>query len=177
MSTPLSFCDISARYGQMPAPQKSIEEQTGWNPRQLFLNYLQKVREQREKEAEYAEEDALMAMIDAMNASEEDKASGKTEQTLTESLTNAGKAIAEQAEEIMEDGTKRVGWVDPTQTLTVQALLSCLGDRFNFEQVDQVEENNREALKEQEDNEKRLEVTEAQNPSETSDPTQIGKEV
>ena len=123
------------------------------------------------------EEDALMAMIDAMNASEEDKASGKTEQTLTESLTNAGKAIAEQAEEIMEDGTKRVGWVDPTQTLTVQALLSCLGDRFNFEQVDQVEENNREALKEQEDNEKRLEVTEAQNPSETSDPTQIGKEV
>ena len=48
MSTPLSFCDISARYGQMPAPQKSIEEQTGWNPRQLFLNYLQKVREQRE---------------------------------------------------------------------------------------------------------------------------------
>ena len=26
MSTPLSFCDISARYGQMPAPQKSIEE-------------------------------------------------------------------------------------------------------------------------------------------------------
>ena len=159
MSTPLSFCGISARYGQMPAPQKSIEEQTGWNPRQLFLNYLQKVREQREKEAEYAEEDALMAMIDAMNASEEDK------------------AITEQAEEIMEDGTKRVGWVDPTQTLTVQALLSCLGDRFNFEQVDQVEENNREALKDQEDNEKRLEVTEAQNPSETSDPTQIGKEV
>ena len=117
-----------------------------------------------------------MAMIDAMNASEEDKASGKTERTLTESLTNAGKAIAEQAEEIMEDGTKRVGWVDPTQTLTVQALLSCLGDRFNFEQVDQVEENNRETL-EQEEDEMRLEVTEAQNPSETSDPTQIGKEV
>ena len=32
-------------------------------------------------------------------------------------------------------------------------------------------------VEEQEDNEKRLEVTEAQNPSETSDPTQIGKEV
>ena len=43
MSTPLSFCDISARYGQTPAPQQSIEEQTGWNPRQLFLDYLQKV--------------------------------------------------------------------------------------------------------------------------------------
>lgn len=176
MSTPLSFCDISARYGQMPAPQQSIEEQTGWNPRQIFLNYLQKVREQREKDAKYAEEDALMAMIDAMNASEEDKASGKTEQTLTNSLADAGKAIVAQSEEIMEDGTKRTRWVDPTQTLTVQALLSCLGDRFNFEQVDQVEENNRETL-EQEEDEMRLEVTEAQNPSETSDPTQIRKEV
>lgn len=176
MSTPLSFCDISARYGQMPAPQQSVEEQTGWNPRQIFLNYLQKVREQREKDAKYAEEDALMAMIDAMNASEEDKASGKTEQTLTNSLADAGKAIVAQSEEIMEDGTKRTRWVDPTQTLTVQALLSCLGDRFNFEQVDQVEENNRETL-EQEEDEMRLEVTEAQNPSETSDPTQIGKEV
>lgn len=176
MSTPLSFCDISARYGQMPAPQQSIEEQTGWNPRQIFLNYLQKVREQREKDAKYAEEDALMAMIDAMNASEEDKASGKTEQILTNSLADAGKAIVAQSEEIMEDGTKRTRWVDPTQTLTVQVLLSCLGDRFNFEQVDQVEENNRETL-EQEEDEMRLEVTEAQNPSETSDPTQIGKEV
>lgn len=176
MSTPLSFCDISARYGQMPAPQQSIEEQTGWNPRQIFLNYLQKVREQREKDAKYAEEDALMAMIDAMNASEEDKASGKTEQTLTNSLADAGKAIVAQSEEIMEDGTKRTRWVDPTQTLTVQVLLSCLGDRFNFEQVDQVEENNRETL-EQEEDEMRLEVTEAQNPSETSDPTQIEKEV
>ena len=38
MSTPLSFCDISARYGQMPAPQLTIEEQTGWNPKQLFLD-------------------------------------------------------------------------------------------------------------------------------------------
>ena len=160
----------------MPAPQQSIEEQTGWNPRQIFLNYLQKVREQREKDAKYAEEDALMAMIDAMNASEEDKASGKTEQTLTNSLADAGKAIVAQSEEIMEDGTKRTRWVDPTQTLTVQVLLSCLGDRFNFEQVDQVEENNRETL-EQEEDEMRLEVTEAQNPSETSDPTQIGKEV
>ena len=177
MSTPLSFCDISARYGQMPAPQKSVEEQTGWNPNQLFKDYLMKLQRLREQEEEHAREDALMAMIDAMNASEEDKASGKTEQTLTNSLADAGKAIVAQSEEIMEDGTKRTRWVDPTQTLTVQALLSCLGDRFNFEQVDQVEENNREAQEEQEDNEKRLEVTEAQNPSETSDPTQIGKEV
>ena len=176
MSTPLSFCDISARYGQMPAPQQSIEEQTGWNPRQIFLNYLQKVREQREKNAEYAEEDALMAMIDVMNASEEDKESGKTEQTLTNSLADAGKAIVAQSEEIMEDGTKRTRWGGPTQTLTVQVLLSCLGDRFSFEQADQVEENNRETL-EQEEDEMRLEVTETRDPGETSDLNQIGKEV
>ncbi|MEY8317364.1 hypothetical protein AALB19_08590 [Oscillospiraceae bacterium 50-58] len=176
MSTPLSFCDISARYGQMPAPQQSVEEQTGWNPRQIFLNYLQKVREQREKNAEYGEKDALMAMIDVMNASEEDKESGKTEQTLTNSLADAGKAIVAQSEEIMEDGTKRTRWVDPTQTLTVQVLLSCLGDRFSFEQADQVEENNRETL-EQEEDEMRLEVTETRDPGETSDLNQIGKEV
>ena len=176
MGMPLSFCDISARYGHVPAAQRTIEEQTGWNPRQIFMDYLQKVREQRKKDAKEDKEDALMAMIDAMNASEEDKASGKTEQTLTNSLADAGKAIVAQSEEIMEDGTKRTRWVDPTQTLTVQVLLSCLGDRFNFEQVDQVEENNRETL-EQEEDEMRLEVTEAQNPSETSDPTQIGKEV
>lgn len=166
MSTPLSFCDISARFGQTPAPQQSIEEQTGWNPKQLFLDYLQKVREQREENAKQAEEDALMAMIDAMNASEEDKTSGKTEQTLTNSLAQAGKAIIE----------RYGGKVAPEDTLTVQALLSCLGDRFNFEQVDEVEENNREA-QEQEAEEKNLEVTEARDPSETSDPIQTGKEV
>ena len=56
MSIPLSFCDISARCGQVPAPQKSIEEQTGWNPKQLFLDYMRKVQEQREKDAKEAEE-------------------------------------------------------------------------------------------------------------------------
>ena len=84
MSTPLSFCGISARYGQAPAPQQTVEEQTGWNPKQLFLDYMQKVQDQREKNAKEAEEDALMAMVDAMNASEEDK--GRTEQTLANSL-------------------------------------------------------------------------------------------
>lgn len=169
MSTPLSFCDISARYGQAPAPQQTIEEQTGWNPRQLFLDFMLKVREQREKNAQYAEEDALMAMIDAMNASEEDKASGKTEQTLTNSLANAGKAITDQSTEVMEDGTKRVTWVDPTTTLTVQVLMSCLGDRFTFEQADEIQENQEEQEAEKEN----LEVTEARDPSDTIDPDSI----
>lgn len=175
MSTPLSFCDISARYGQTPAPQQSIEEQTGWNPRQLFLDYLQKVRDQREENAKHAEEDALMAMIDAMNASEEDQASGKTERTLTNALANAGKAITDQSTEILEDGTKRVTWVDPAQTLTVQAMLSCLGDRFNFEQVDEIQENQDKAQenREQETEKGPLEVTEARDPSDTIDPHSI----
>ena len=162
MSTPLSFCDISARYGQTPAPQLSIEEQTGWNPKQLFLDYFLKVREQHEKSAKEAEEDALMAMVDAMNASEEDQASGRTERTLTNSLTQAGKAISEQYG----------GKVDPTTTLTVQVLLSCLGDRFNFEQADKVEENTQETqeVREQEAQEERLDVTEQRDLSVTSDP-------
>ena len=169
MSTPLSFCDISARYGQMPAPQQTVEEQTGWNSKQLFLDYLRKLREQREENAKQAKEDALMAMIDAMNASEEDMESGRTEQTLTESLANAGKAINERYN----------GRVAPEDTLTVQVLLSCLGDRFNFEQVDEIQENQDKAQedREQETEKERLEVTEACDPSETGEPNQPGKEV
>ena len=179
MSTPLSFCDISARYGRTPAPQQSVEEQTGWNSKELFLDFLGKVREQREKNAKDAEEVALMAMVDAMNASEEDKASGKTERTLVNSLSSAGKAIIAQHETVLEDGTRQVEWFDPTQTLTVQGLMSCLGDRFNFEQADKIQENQDKVQedKEQEDKEDRLEVTEAHSPSKTSDPTQTGKEV
>ena len=179
MSTPLSFCDISAWYGQTPAPQQTLAEQTGWNPKQFFTNYLLKVKDRKEKSAKEAEEDALMAMIDAMNASEEDQASGKTEQTLTNSLANAGKAIADQATEIQEDGTIVRRWVDPTQTLTVQALMACLGDRFTFEQADKIQENQEKTREdqEQEAEKERLEVTETRDPGETSDPNQIRKEV
>ena len=169
MSTPLSFCDISARFGQGPAPRQTVEEQTGWNPGQLFLDLLQKIQDRKEQSAKEAEEDALMAMIDAMNASEEDQASGRTEQTLAESLANAGKAINERYN----------GRVAPEDTLTVQVLLSCLGDRFNFEQVDEIQENQDKAQedREQETEKERLEVTEACDPSETGEPNQPGKEV
>ena len=154
MSPPPSFCDISARFGQEPAPQQSIEEQAGWNPGQLFLDLLQKVQEQKEQSAKQAEEDALMAMIDAMNASEEDQASGRTEQTLAESLANAGKAINERYN----------GKVAPEDTLTVRVLLSCLGDRFRFEQADQIQEDRDEAREREVEKEK---VTEARDPGET----------
>ena len=84
--------------------------------------------------------------------------SGRTEQTLTESLANAGKAINERYN----------GRVAPEDTLTVQVLLSCLGDRFNFEQVDEIQENQDKA---QEDREQETD------PSETGEPNQPGKEV
>ncbi len=179
MSTPLSFCDISGRYGQAPAPRQTAAEQTGWNPKQFFLDYLQKVHDQKEENAKRAEEDALMAMIDAMNASEEDKKSGKTDMAVTNSLADAGKAIIAQHEKVLEDGTRQVEWSDPTETLTIQVLMSCLGDRFTMEQADQIQENQDKAqeYREQEAEEKRLEVTEKRDPSETSDPIFIGKEV
>lgn len=179
MSTPLSFCDISARFGQAPAPQQSIGEQSGWNLSQTFLNYMLKLRRQQKEDAEDAEEDALMAVIDAMTASEEDIESGRLEQTLTRSLAKAGRAITEQHEKVLEDGTRRVEWVDPAQSLTIQVLLSCAGDRIIFEQADEIRENTEEALEhaEQEAEEESLNVTEKRELSDPSDPDNNKKEV
>lgn len=175
MSTPLSVCDIGARYGQAPAPQKPIEEQAGWDLGQTFRNYLLKVRRQNQQAAKEAEEDALMAVIDAMNASEEDKKSGRLERTLTKSLADAGRAIAEQKEEVLEDGTRQVEWVDPALSLTIQVLLSCAGDRAAFEQADEVRENAEETLeqREQEAEEDSRKVTEERGLSDTGDPDKL----
>ena len=161
MSTPLSFCDISARYGQAPAPQKTLEEQTGWNSKELFLSYLSKVREQRRQDAKEDKEDALMAMIDAMNAPEEDREAGRTDMAGAESLRKAGQAIIKQYD----------GKVAPSETLAVQALLACLGDRFTFEEADEVQDNREKAQKLEE--EKSLEVTEARDPGNPSAPDEI----
>lgn len=202
MSMPLSICDMSAWYGQMPAPQLIPGEQTGWNAKQSFSDHLcmalerresvreaeedpfeamneaildnfRKAEEMRKQKAKEEEEDAMMAVIDAMNAPEEDKESGKLEQTLTKSLMRAGKAIQEQSEEILEDGTKQVAYVDPLTRLSVRALLACLGDRFSFEQVDAVQENVREAqeTREQATEEECLDVTEQRDLSDTGDPS------
>lgn len=173
MSTPLSVCDIGARYGQAPAPQKPIEEQAGWDLSQTFRNYLLKVRRQNQQAAKEAEEDALMAVIDAMNASEEDKRSGRLERTLTKSLADAGKSIAEQHEEVQEDGTRQAEWVDPSLSLTIQVLLSCAGDRFTFEQADEVRENAEESLEKQRVGEESRNVTEKRDLSNTGDLDEI----
>lgn len=212
MSTPLSICDNSARFGQMPALQQLAGEQTAWNPKQSFvdcmalelrgekvqeveedpfeamtyviLDNFRKAEEWRKQKAKESEEDALIAVIDALNASEEDLESGRLEQTLTKSLMQAGKAITEQSEDVLEDGTKSVGWVDPLTHLSVRVLLSCLGDRFNFEQADEVRENIREAqeLRERQEQgaeKESLDVTgqrdlsDTGNPSDQSDPTTL----
>ena len=173
MSTPLSVCDIGARYGQAPAPQKTVEGQAGWDLGQTFRNYLLKVRRQNQQAAKDAEEDALMAVIDAMNASEEDKWSGRLERTLTKSLADAGKSIAEQHEEVQEDGTRQAEWVDPSLSLTIQVLLSCAGDRFTFEQADEVRENAEESLEKQRAGEESRNVTEKRDLSSTGDLDEI----
>lgn len=173
MSTPLSVCDIGARYGQAPAPQKTVEGQAGWDLGQTFRNYLLKVRRQNQQAAKEAEEDALMAVIDAMNASEEDKRSGRLERTLTKSLADAGRAIAEQNEEVLEDGTRQAEWVDPSLSLTIQVLLSCAGDRFTFEQADEVRENAEESLEKQRAGEESRNVTEKRDLSSTGDLDEI----
>ena len=167
MSTPLSFCDISARYGQTPAPRQTIEEQTGWNLSQAFMNYLLKVRRQSKQDAKEDEEDALMAVIDAMNASEKDKKAGKTDMTIAESLVKAGKAINERYEHK----------VNPLETLTIQAMLACLGDRFTFEQADEIQENTEKVQEQEAEEKERLEVTEARDPNAPENPDNIEKEV
>lgn len=162
MSTPLSFCDISAQCGQMPAPPKTLEEQTGWNLSQTFMNYLLKVRRQSKQDAKEAEEDALMALIDAMNASEKDKKAGKTDMVAAESLAKAGKAINERYEHK----------VDPLETLTIQVMLACLGDRFTFEQADEIQENTEKVQEQEAEEKERLEVTEARDPGTLEDPNE-----
>lgn len=174
MSTPLSFCDISARFGQMPAPQKSLAEQTGWNAGQLFQDYLNKVRKAREEEEEHASEDALMAMIDAMNAPEEERMS-KQDKVAAQSLMQAG-PTAYRSEKFDEIRKKFDGEVNLSVMPEIRALLACLGDPGTFKQVDDIQEEQQEQ-EEQLEKEERLEVTETRAPGETSDPNTIEKEV
>ncbi len=160
MSTPLSFCDISARYGQAPAPQQTIEEQTGWNPKQLFLDYMFKLRRQAKQDAKEAEEDALMAVIDAMTA--RDKEDKRPDAVTADDLGKASKAVYE----------RHNGEVSPEKSLTLQVMLSCLGDRFTFDQVDEVQENTEKTmeLEKQKAKEESLEVTEKRGLSDPRDP-------
>ena len=148
MQTPLSFCDITARFGQTPAPQKSIAEQTGWNPNQLFRDYLTKVRSQREKDEKEAIEDALMEMVDAMNAP-------KWERTVDRSPYDSLLRISEQQD----------GHDDPTENPEIQMILAMARTQAAFRQVDEI-------LNREEQEELQTEPV-----SETSETQAIDKEV
>jgi hypothetical protein len=115
------MCDIGARYHPVEA-KPTLQEATGWDPNQLFLGYMNKVREKREEDLKHAEEDALMAMVDAMNVRDRETARGR--ETAEDILLKASQSISERTE----------GKLDPDDTLTVQAILACLGDRVSFEQ-------------------------------------------
>lgn len=159
MSTPLSFCDISARYGQMPAPRQSIEEQTGWNPNMLFMDYLNKVRRHREEQEEHAAEDALLAVIDAMTAPKEDRLADP-ERVAVEALTRAGPSLQE-SERFQELREKLDGRAEITDLPELQALMFCLSGMSLLRQVDSVQDERAE--------DKRLEVTEQRAPSDQDD--------
>ena len=121
MQTPLSFCDIAARFGQAPAPQKSAAEQAGWNPEQLFRDYLYKVRSQREKDEKEAVEDALMEMVDAMNAP-------KWERVQDRSLYDSLLRVSEQQD----------GHDDPMENPEIQMILAMARTQAAFRQVDSI---------------------------------------
>lgn len=128
MQTPLSFCDIAARFGQAPAPQKSAAEQAGWNPEQLFRDYLYKVRSQREKDEKEAIEDALMEMVDAMNAP-------KWERVQDRSLYDSLLRVSEQQD----------GHGDPTEDPQIQMILAMTRTQAAFRHIDSIlEEKDRE---------------------------------
>ena len=152
------MCDIGARYHPVEA-KPTLQEATGWDPNQLFLGYMNKVREKREEDLKHAEEDALMAMVDAMNVRDRETARGR--ETAEDILLKASQSISERTE----------GKLDPVETLTVQAILACLGDRFTFEEADQGQDNREKAQKLEE--EKSLEVTEARDPGNPSAPDEI----
>lgn len=168
MSAPLSFCDIRARFGQMPAPQKSIEEQTGWNPDLLFKDYLNRVRRHRKEQEEHAAEDALLAVIDAMNAPKRERWTDP-ERVAAKSLMRAGPSI-QQSEKFQELREKFNGKIDVTVMPEIRALMMCLSGVSMFRQVDEIQENTEEALEEQAEEKERSEVTEARGPSEISEP-------
>ncbi|MDE6899048.1 MAG: hypothetical protein K2P16_07305 [Lawsonibacter sp.] len=170
MSTPLSFCDISARYGQMPAPQKSVEEQTGWNPNQLFKDYLMKLQRLREQEEEHAREDALMAMIDAMNAPERDRQSDQ-DTVAARSLAKAGAAVY-KSEKFQDVRATFDGEVNINVMPEIRALLALLGSADTLRQVDDIQEE-QEEQRELSEKRESLEVTEQRDPGNPSDPEEI----
>ena len=91
-----------------------------------------------------------------------DKADKRPDAVTADDLGKASKAVYE----------RHNGEVSPEKSLTLQVMLSCLGDRFTFDQVDEVQENTEKAmeLEKQKVKEESLEVTEKRGLSDPRDP-------
>ena len=170
MSTPLSFCDISARFGQTPAPQKTLEEQTGWNSKNIFLSYLEQVRRLKAEEEAHAEEDALMAMIDAMNEAREDHSSSE-EWVAARSLAKAGPAVY-NSEKFGKVRKAFDGEVNINVMPEIRALIALLGSADTLRQVDDIQEE-QEEQRELSEKRESLEVTDQRGPGNPSDPEEL----
>lgn len=111
----------------------------------MFRQYLACVRERRNREESQQTEDALMAVIDSMNASEGESGADR-DRAVTDALQSASQAVSEQT------GGKQ----DPTSSLPVQIILACLGDRARLEMADEVQQAHEEKLERLEETDKTL---------------------
>jgi len=134
------FCDIQTRYDHRFYTKynpNSVQNKLDWNPSETFKQYLMAVKERQYKEESQETEDALMAVIDSMNASE-DESGASRDQAVTNALQSASAAVSR----------KMGGKGDPTTTLSVRMILSCLGDRVQMEMTDEVQDEHEKQLQE-----------------------------
>lgn len=144
------FCDIQTRYDPEYYSKynpNSVENRLNWNPSESFQNYLNYVHARREQRHSQEVEDALMAVIDSMNESEDEKNGAAQDMQKADALHSASRAISEETR----------GRADPTGYPEVQVLLACLGDRARLEMTDEI----------QEEHEKQMEQLKAKETDET----------
>lgn len=126
------FCDIQTRYDPEFYDKynpNSVQNRLNWNPSDTFRQYLASVKERRTREESQQVEDALMAVIDSMNASD-DESGADRDQAVTGALQSASQAISQRSG----------GKADPTGDPSVQLILACLGDRVRLEMADDIQE-------------------------------------
>ena len=153
------FCDIQVRHDPKFYENhnpNSVENRLDWNPSETFKQYLMAVKDRRSRQESQQTEDALMAVIDSMNASEEESGAAR-DRAVTGALRRASRAISEETD----------GREDPTGNPCVQIILACLGDRVRLEMSDEIQEEHEkqmEQLEKQEDTLKGGESNECDRP-------------
>lgn len=161
--------------GRCPLPREASRSRLAGTPTCFSRTYLNKVRRHRKEQEEHAAEDALLAVIDAMNTRDKDR-NVDPEKVAAESLMRAGPSV-QQSEKFQELREKSGGKIDITVMPEIRALMMCLSSTSMFRHMDEIQENTDKALEEQAEEEERLKVTEARGPSEISDPNEVKKEV